>query len=280
MKFSLVTATVDRTSELLGLCESLAAQIHRDFELIVVDQNPDDRLAPILAEYGTRMSIVHLRSARGLSRARNAGIRAATGDVVAFPDDDCAYPADLLANINQTFENRPDLDGLTCAAWTETRGFHRRWHRQGGPLTRYNLFQRSVSYSIFMRRQAAELLDFDEALGPGSGRTPWLGGEEHEFLIRALLKGRSIWYFPEFGVIHPDRPPRADPVHFRRRYGESMGLTFFLRKYKYPAWFAGYMVLLSTGGMILSLLRADPIRVRSYYAALTGKLRGWREAAL
>lgn len=44
-RFSLIVATIGRTAEFSVLLESLAGQETRDFELIVVDQNPDDRLS-------------------------------------------------------------------------------------------------------------------------------------------------------------------------------------------------------------------------------------------
>ena len=46
--FALILATVGRTVELNRLFDTLAAQSYRDFEVIVVDQNRDDRLLPIL----------------------------------------------------------------------------------------------------------------------------------------------------------------------------------------------------------------------------------------
>jgi hypothetical protein len=46
--FALILATVGRTVELNRLFDTLAAQSYRDFEVIVVDQNRDDRLLPVL----------------------------------------------------------------------------------------------------------------------------------------------------------------------------------------------------------------------------------------
>ena|SRR5208337_53067 len=92
---SLVVATVDRVAELERLFVSLDAQSYRDFEVIVVDQNPDDRLLPVLQQH-TDLAILHLRSGRGLSHARNVGLLAAQGDILAVPDDDCWYPEQLL----------------------------------------------------------------------------------------------------------------------------------------------------------------------------------------
>ena len=92
--FDLVVATVGRTDELGRLLDSLAAQDYERLRVVVVDQNDDERLAPILA--GRALQLEHVRSVRGLSRARNAGLRLIEGDVVAFPDDDCTYPHGLL----------------------------------------------------------------------------------------------------------------------------------------------------------------------------------------
>ena len=99
MRFSLVLATVGRTEELNRFFASLDYATHRNFEVILVDQNPDDRLNSVLDHYDGRFPALHLRSERGLSRARNVGLRRVTGDVVAFPDDDCWYPPNLLNQV-------------------------------------------------------------------------------------------------------------------------------------------------------------------------------------
>ena len=57
--FSLILATVDRTGEVERLLDSLDSQTHREFELIVVDQNKDERLVPLLRAYRERFSILH-----------------------------------------------------------------------------------------------------------------------------------------------------------------------------------------------------------------------------
>src|SRR5271166_2242893 len=100
---SLIIATLGRVTELDRLLASLDRQTYKDFEVIVVDQNLDDRLLPLLREH-KRLSIHRLRSSAGLSRARNAGMRAAKGDIFCFPDDDCWYPDQLLAIVSEWFE--------------------------------------------------------------------------------------------------------------------------------------------------------------------------------
>src|SRR5215218_759571 len=112
MRFSLVLATVGRTDELRRFLAHLDTQTHREFELVVVDQNKDERLKPILEPYRGKFPILHLPSEQGLSRARNVGIEHARGDVIGFPDDDCWYPPDLLAYIATFLERHPEVGGI------------------------------------------------------------------------------------------------------------------------------------------------------------------------
>ena len=106
LRFDLVTATVDRTAPLEELLRSLAAQTHRAFRLVVVDQNADDRVAALLASHRD-LEVLHLRSTRGLSRARNVALPRLAGDLVAFPDDDCVYAPDLLERVARAIRGRP-----------------------------------------------------------------------------------------------------------------------------------------------------------------------------
>ena len=108
---SLVVATVDRVAELERLLASLEAQSFQDFEVLVVDQNEDERLAPVMARH-PRLRLSHLRSERGVSRARNVGLRAAQGEIVAIPDDDCWYPENLLASVAEWFQSHPEYGAL------------------------------------------------------------------------------------------------------------------------------------------------------------------------
>ena len=113
MKISLIVATKGRVEEIARLVQSLIQQGSANLELIVVDQNEDDRLESILKEPTLPFPIIHLWSEVGLSRARNAGIACATGEIIAFPDDDCWYPAGLLMRVVSELQSQLSVDGLT-----------------------------------------------------------------------------------------------------------------------------------------------------------------------
>ena len=117
--FSLILATSGRTTELRRFFGSLAAAGAADCECIVVDQNADDRLQPILAAWSDRISIKHLRSSPGLSHARNVGLSRATGELLAFPDDDCWYSPGLLRQVRSFFAANPRYSLLSVGVRDE-----------------------------------------------------------------------------------------------------------------------------------------------------------------
>ena len=78
----------------------------------MVDQNKDGRLSPILEQYEKKFSIVRCTSKPGLSHARNVGLKCIAGDVVAFPDDECWYPPELLERVAAFLDAHPNVDGV------------------------------------------------------------------------------------------------------------------------------------------------------------------------
>jgi glycosyltransferase involved in cell wall biosynthesis len=267
--FDLVVATVGRTDELAKLLDSLQAQTHRDVRVIVVDQSEDERVEPLLASSGLEM--LRLRSARGLSRARNIALPHLTADVVAFPDDDCTYPPDLLARVAGRLADHPELNGVTGRiADTEGRS-SRSWKTDRALLDRSNLWNRANSATVFLRRElVGRVGPFDEELGLGSGK-PWESGEEIDYLVRALDAGARIEYDPSLVVRHALVP---DDASVGARDGATVG--YLLRKHGYPARTQARMLVRPIGGALVSVGRGDLGRARYYAAAFRGRLRGLR----
>lgn len=156
MKFSLIMGTLGRRDEVGDFLASLQRQDHRDFELLIVDQNPDERLAPLIEEYRRHFRILRYRSAPGLSRARNVGLRYATGDVIAFPDDDCWYPDGLLSYVAGRLMAEPSLDGLTGRFVDGEGRSEGRWLPRTQMLNRFSVWRGAISFSIFLRRRLVE----------------------------------------------------------------------------------------------------------------------------
>jgi glycosyltransferase involved in cell wall biosynthesis len=253
--FDLVVATVDRVGELDRLLDSLDRQTHMDFRVLVVDQNADDRVQDVLARHPS-LRLERLLAAPGLSRARNAVLPHMQADVVAFPDDDCFYPDDLLERVAERLVS--GLDGLT--------GREPWWTADAAPLTRDNVWNRAISFTIFLRRAVLERVGpFDERLG-----LPSSSGEEIDYLIRALDAGARIDYDPTLVVQHPRKD--LDLTAVGARDGASTG--YILRKHGFPPSVVARMLFRPAGGVVL-----DPRRARFHLATLRGRLRGYRAGA-
>jgi len=275
MRISLIVATYGRDKELHTLFKSLFDQTFQDFDVIVVDQNADDRVAEVLRGYSRGLRITHLKTIKGHSRAFNAGLPLATGDVVAFPDDDCWYDPDLLARVMHFFESNPTWEGLTGRELVEpgfTSGF--RWDRHSGPITLGNVWRRAITFSMFLRRSLAQNQPFDETLGVGAG-SPWGAGEETDYLLRAVERGSAIHYDPTLGVWHRGRSgPFSEQIYQKARsYGCGVGRV--LRKHRSPAYSVATHLIRPFGGALLFLGMGQPERARYHWSIFRGRLSGW-----
>jgi GT2 family glycosyltransferase len=270
----LVVATVDRVDEVERLLMSLEAQTHRVFRVLLVDQNDDDRLEPVLAGHPA-LDLSHLRAERGLSHARNAALRALGGEIVAFPDDDCVFPPDLLERVSRRFALDPELDGLTGRAVDAEGRSSESWARDAMRLTRENLWNRAISFTIFLRRSLVDRIGaFDEQLGLGAAG-PWSSGEETDYLVRALGDGGRIEYDPSLAVRHDEKelsPSELSSIGVRD--GASLG--YILRKHRYPMRTVGKMLVRPLGGALLSAARRDGTRARFHLSTFRGRVLGYR----
>ena len=105
--FSVVVPTYNRAALLLQVLRSLAAQrTEAPFEIIVVDNGSTDGTRQVAAAFpGVR----YVRETRpGSSAARNAGIAASRGEVIAFLDDDVVAEPDWLEALRCAYAALPD----------------------------------------------------------------------------------------------------------------------------------------------------------------------------
>lgn len=275
--FSLVLGTVQRTHDLGNFLASLDAQTYRRFDLIVVDQNKDERLAPILAPYAGRFPIVHLRSEPGLTRAKNLGLKHVGGDVVGFPDDNCRFPPDLLERVARFFAKHPGADGLTGRSADDAgRDSNGTFDREAGPVDKFNVWNRGTAYAIFLRANAIRGLWYDEEMGPGAG-TVWGAGDDHDYLLKVLDRGASIFYDPRVVVTHPIPVTQIDEAAIYRVYTYNCGAGHAIRKHGFPRWFKALWIARPLTGAVLrsiGLVKGPPEVKRHRWNVVKGRLRG------
>jgi glycosyltransferase involved in cell wall biosynthesis len=218
-RFSLIVATLGRTTELEKLFASIAAQGRNDIEIIVVDQNDDARLEPLLAAIPQNIAVTRLRmTEKNVSRARNFGMDAARGEIIAWPDDDCWYPMDLLNQVDQWYRAHSEYSVFSVGARDEDGvSSGNRWIQDSCDITPFNSLRTTFCSSLFISDLgASRAIRFDESLNRG---------EETDFVLRLLRTGLRGRFEKKFYVCHPRRDMLSGTVSVERAksYGSGMG---------------------------------------------------------
>lgn len=96
MTFSVIIPVYNRTNTLKSAIESVFSQTFTNYEIIIIDDGSDESVNKILKPYMGRLNYIKLKNNRGVSYARNIGIKAANGRYIAFLDSDDIWLPDKL----------------------------------------------------------------------------------------------------------------------------------------------------------------------------------------
>lgn len=209
--FSVVISSRNRAHALAGCFDALskAALNAADMsvELVFVDNNSTDGTAEIVRQWSASapipVQIIH-ESKPGLSNARNAGITAAKGRILAFTDDDCEVSPDYFHTLSRLFADddeivmrggRVDLGDardlpITIKTDDERAVLTRDLHA-GGFIHGCNMaFPKALIDRIGL---------FDPRFGAGA---EFRSGEDTDYIHRAFAAGFTVEYRPELVVKH------------------------------------------------------------------------------
>ncbi|WIM73066.1 glycosyltransferase [Corynebacterium suedekumii] len=290
---TVIVCTLGKNPILPLTIRSLLAQTHRHLEVIVVDNAPasGDTRRQLAGCADPRLRIVDEPHA-GLSRARNAGLAAAAGEVVAFTDDD-ALPGDSwLASILDVFASAPpgEVGGVTGPAFAaELQSPSQRYFEARGGFPRglapvvWSLADPSGECARFGERGDGGPL-FPSRHRPGGGGSlhglqpagdrrprflPTCGwapepaptvGRTWTRFARILRAGFAIVYNPDAVVHHVHR--RDLPGLERQIHGNGTGMAALLTK-----------TLLQRPGRALDLLARIP-RILRRVAPNSERMKG------
>ncbi|MEM6283281.1 MAG: glycosyltransferase family A protein [Chloroflexota bacterium] len=230
VSISVVICTRDRTEDLKKCLPSILEQEGAEYEVIVVDNAPSTEDTRLYVESlsSDRLRYIH-EPTPGLSVARNTGLDAATGEIIAFTDDDALASADWLHRLVYVFETDDQVGcvtGLTLPAELESeaqvmferfggfnkgRGFEpivwsMKTHAETEPLFPYLAGQFGAGVNMAYRTELIrDLGKFDDALGAG---TPAKGAEDIDMFFRVIVEGYKLVYEPNAVLYH----------HHRRNY--------------------------------------------------------------
>jgi glycosyltransferase involved in cell wall biosynthesis len=205
VRFSVVIAA-HRDGRAFRRClDASLAQDHPDFEVVVASDQPFERLPEAVVQVATGSP-----TDTSPAEKRDAAFAAATGDVLAYVDDD-AYPRqDWLSNAARHFRDAVQAvggPGLTPpdSPWAERVGGAVYESPAGSAFLRYRFVPRPArrtsdfpAYNLLVRRQALEVV--------GGWGTTFYGGEDTVLCLKLAELGWLVHYAPDVVVYHQRRP--------------------------------------------------------------------------
>lgn len=241
---SVIICSRDRPEMLREALISVLAVDYPDFDVVVVDNAPSTSLTRELIEgefARTRVRYV-LEPRAGLATARNTGLLAASGELVAFTDDDVLVDPGWLHGVVRGFRRGSDVElvsGLVPSGelrtevqayfdgrvnWSsnlETTVYRLSEPPADLPMFPFSVGQFGTGANFAGRRETLLRLDgFDTAFGVGT-RTK--GGEDLDMFVRVLFGGGAIAIEPSALIWHRHR---ADLAALRAQsvgYGRGLG---------------------------------------------------------
>ncbi len=226
---SVVVSTVDRPGSLARCLDAIRRGSRLPDEVVVVDQGGLDATAAAIAGV-TSLAVAHVRSERGgLSAARNLGLRRASGDVVAFTDDDVAPDPGWLEALVRSLVADSALDAVTGPMLplgdpepgrvAVSSRLDAAACEFGSPIRPWAV---GTGGNMAFRRERLERIGgYDERLGVGS---PGRAGEDLDVVRRILATGGRIRYEPA-AVCRHERKTLQERRETRSRYGYGAGAS-------------------------------------------------------
>jgi glycosyltransferase involved in cell wall biosynthesis len=250
LSITVAICTRERPEALERCLHSVMASSLRPQQILVIDNAPlSDATASVVDRFpGVQY---HCEPGAGLSRARNTALELATGDIVAYADDDVVVHRDWLASIRGGFSDPQVMvtTGLVLPAELETESqllfeksfqfFHQGYRRRYFDSAYFSalrgkgvpVWQIGAGANMAIRRKAYELgYRFYTGLGPGV-----FGGcgEDSEFWYRMLAEGWSCLYEPSACVYHFHRRELGGLKHLLHQYMKGHVAALILQFARY-----------------------------------------------
>jgi len=275
---SVVVPTYNRKNLLRQCLSAVTAQDCPNYEVIVVDDGSNDGTEEMVRQEFPQVRYVRQEPNRGPAAARNRGIEVATGEIVAFTDDDCVPPANWLSQLKDGFRCYPEAGAVGGIQEAPDSMWQRNlWARYERFLTRqvYRVGQEPVvgwpapigSNNLAVRRRLLESVGgFDECF-------PGAAGEDTDLLHRLAARNYAAVSLP-VQVTHYQTYTWSSSVRRQVRRGE--GAFYFQIKH------TGRHSLARDVGRLLAtplLFLQHLFRYRSFAMAavhtLCGSLQTW-----
>lgn len=186
---SVIIPTYNRAPYLARAIHSALAQEYSPIEIIVVDDGSTDDTSQVIASF--RDQIISVRqNNRGVSSARNTGLKMARGEYIAFLDSDDFWAKEKLSEQVKALEEHPDCN--VCYTWWITVDEHGHFKRFFRPRAEGWIFQKlyDLNYPLSSHVLARRKCFFEEDTSPLLFDTDLVIAEDLKVWLQLSLKHR------------------------------------------------------------------------------------------
>ena len=224
-RVSVIVCTYNAKDDLKHCLRSLEVQTYKDFEVTVINDASTDLTAEFLNEYqassSLQMRVVANETNLGVAGSRNAGIRHASGEIIAFTDADCTLNPAWISELIKGFEQPAVaavggkiLDHRTENIWELTNKGHNYVASDAGYVTYIQGCNMSFLNSVLKQYMFNDELKY---------------GYEEKLLCDLLIKtGYKIYYNPNALVYHKHRSTLKALV--RQKYLRGFSSIWYRKK--------------------------------------------------
>lgn len=272
---SVIVCTRNRPEYLDNALRAIAEATPPETEVIVVDSGSDDDRTREIAQ---REGVRYVRSDRGLSIARNAGIAASGRPLVMFTDDDCLPTPGWIERAVSGFADLRTgaVTGRMLDHTSDEDEPYERRARYTRPLSGLDAGHGAVM--AFRRELLLRLGGFDETMGAGQ---PLAGAEDLDIFVRIIRAGSRVVHDQRCIVRHANTRVGEEYVRLHRGYG--LGLGALIGKWlRIDPWFGARVAWRIYGRSVTRIVRTRARAGDSAHdeallvGALAGVRRTWR----
>jgi glycosyltransferase involved in cell wall biosynthesis len=214
MNVSIIIPLYNKASHIARALNSVLAQNHPDFELIVVDDGSTDDSAAIVRRYSDPRIRLVTQSNAGVSAARNRGVQETSSDWLAFLDADDEWSPDFLETVLDLHQRFPDA-AVCGTAYRQAKPngevrvsrFHGRLPTSGNG-GRIDFFAGSPGNSPL--HSSSVLIQKEALLASGGFPVGVIYGEDHDTWLRLALRYPIAWSPQPKAIMHEDAENRTD----------------------------------------------------------------------
>lgn len=217
---SVIVLYYKRRSTIQETIESVLSQDYPHREIILVNNHSEDDLKTVVEPFLSEIHLIDLPNNLGACGGRNAGIRAAQGNILVFLDDDMSFASPFeLSKIAKGMEQRPRTDVLAFRICDQEGKIRiREWCH---PRSWAEFADTEFETHYFCEGACAFRREVFEGCGLYYERL-FFGAEGHDLAVRVLDGGFRVLYYPHVCVLHraaaEGRTSERQVYHYSRNF--------------------------------------------------------------